>query len=553
MTAKMQSRILTLLWLAVAAVWFGGGKTVYLFRALLPITGLILWARPKTRDELFTWLRVKISTGHVMLFAGAVLFTQCVGLVLDYEGLNGTLWDLGQYLSTIRNFAVIHKPVFTFHGSATSNYFYTHSSLSIFVLGALYRVFGHPWIALLWQGVFLTAPAFVALLWHRAAARSQGYRPEPLGYLLAFLTYATTPVFLGQEFWPYIFHVAGLTALALAYLFYFEKRWRPWFVALVVLTLEKEDFGAIAATFGALVFAESLWSARLPGKRGLTRPQAEGLGLSALAMIGGVGFYIFYSSRFAHAVPFSGKFGHIAQTPAGLILAFFTKPLLVLKTLARPLSAKYLWFFVAASFLWLKPRWSALRFFVPIAPVMILNALAAEGTMQLFKDHYALPIAVGLSATLVLGVWDVGRGSRRKPDARLYAYFALTALFPLLWQHQSTFRHFREAFGLWRARAADRAVLASVKKDKSLIVCCEDRLCTWLIERPLALDYAACLRGSVQLENFVGRKAVFVVHTAAADPRSPERRPALPFVRAPNKWVAVTPFLRLSEPISVEK
>lgn len=545
------ARLLIILWTAFAAVAVSGGKTVHFFRIGFALTLLLFAASPKRRklwDELVAFFRRIVGKKAVAVTTALVAASVVASLIFDYESLNGTLWDLGQYVSAMRNMALIHEPIFYFHGQATSNYFNTHSSLSLFALAALYKVFDSAWVALIWQGLFLTAPAFLAMLWYRAVSLKQGLKPEPLAYLLAFLTYATTPVFLGQRFWPFTFHIASTVLLGLAYLFYFQKRWLAWAASLLALTVEKEDFGAISSTFGALVLIET--AVAISKDRRSLKANLLPAAAAALICAAGVGFFVFYSSNFAKAVPFESKFGHLAQTPLQLVAAFFTRPLDIAGAFARPLSLKYAWFFFAASFLWLVPRWRAARFFVPVLPILVLNCLAVEGTMQMFKDHYAIPLAVGLSATLVLGVWTETLRRERGLSARAYGVFALTAFSPLLWQHETTFRHFKEAFGLWRAHEAEREILAPLRKDRSLVVCCEERLCAWLIERPLLLQHDACLRGSQHLNRYAGQAAVFVTYSGTKPVQSKKHNHA--YAELPENWVAVTPYLRLSEPVPIK-
>jgi hypothetical protein len=537
------------LWLVFLGIFVAGVRTIYVFQGLAAFSALVFaldWKSGAIWRRLVALARKYATKRVVAALIGATVLSMIAALIFDLESLHGTLWDLGQYISAVRSMALTGRPEFNFHGNETTNYFNVHSTISVYFLGWLYRVFHSGWVLLVWQGFFLCSPGLVAVFWYRAIARRNGLKPEPLGDFLAFMTYASTPIFLGQIFWPFTFHIASVGLFAAAYLFYFERRWLPWAVMLLLLPLEKEDFGLVSETFALLVIAESLFSR---SRRDRVGALVAGVAVAAFAM----GYSVYYSTHFMHAVPFVNRFGHLgASSPFELAKTFLLRPLVVIKTLGRPLSLKYIWFFFAVSMLWLTPRWSALRFFVPVAPLVFINCIAQEGSMQLFRTHYALMPAVGLSATLVLGVWNTLLGVKKKRDpVRLYAVFAVSALIPLLWNHQTTFASFKEAFFLWRERAPERAILAPLRANPDVVVCCEDKLCTSLIERPLLLDYPVCSKGSKHLKGYEGKSAVFVTYTWHPPEFPTHENAAQPYVDQPRAWVASTPLLRLSEPVPV--
>lgn len=528
-------KILALLWAALLIVQVLGSKTYILISVLLIFTTMIaIFDRsPDGAAAVCLDYFRRYTTRSFLVAYCALFFSAIIGaLLFDYEALNGTLWDLSMYVQATYSFAMTGKPVFYFHGGKISNYFLNHhSSVSLVLLAGLYKVFQNPWVVLVWQGFFLMSPALVAMLWMKAIAKRAQLKIEPFVYFLAFLAYAMNPVPLSQEYWPFAFHVAGVFFLSLAYLFYFERKFELWFLSLVLLVLERQDYGAIATTFGLLVFIEQLASGK--------SKNAKALFLSGCIIFFGLGYFFVYTKRLGIGVAFEARFGETANSAIELLLLIFMNPLKLINALLRPLSLKYIFFFAAASLIWLYRSWSVAKFFIPVFPYMILNSLANAGTMQMIKDHYAVIIGVGLSATLVFGVFQYLLTRSQSMDSRLVAKLAFAALFPtLIAGGQSSFRTFKEAFELWRSRAESREAVAAIRKDKNSIVCCEERLCTLLIDRPYVFEARKCIEKPELFRSSSSSKVVYLVYanSTIAPPQT--------------VWAKQTDLLKLSEPMA---
>ncbi len=235
--------------------------------------------------------------------------------------------------------------------------------------------------------------------------------------------------------------------------------------------------------------------------------------LALAVCVTGVGYFFGYTRFLGIGVPFASRFGEVAGSPVELLFLVFRDPEKFFRALARPLSWRYLFFFAAATLAWIYPRWRVLKFFIPVLPYLILNSLANAGTMQMIKDHYALPLGVGLSATLVLGVFQHVLRTYDQMSPQRVSRLAFAVLFPtLLAGGQSSFRTFKEGFRVWTARADSRDAVRGIRRNKDIVVCCEERLCTTLIDRAHVFEAAKCVADPKLIQGLRSKKLVYVVY-----------------------------------------
>jgi len=542
------SRLLVLLWALFFLVFVFGIKTDYLAKGLVLVTALcIAYAFARRLSLAQSVLNLSDSLVRrplVVAFITATFAATIGSLFADYDALNGTLWDLSQYIQATFAMALQGQPIVTFPGSAYS-YFETHRSLSQYLLGLLAKLVGAPNVVLFWQGFFLTAPGLVAVLWYRAIVKQAALKARPLGDLLVFLTWAVTPTVLRIEVWPYAFHIMGLTFIALAYLFYFERRWILWALSLILLAYEKEDFGVVSSSFGILVLFESLFGVaqkRIALKEGLLP-----LAVSLLVCFTGVYSFIDFHHHHASVVSFGARFGNFGQSPAEAVKTAIVNPGLVFNEFSRAESLKYFWYFLAVSLIWIRPRWSVVKFVIPVGIVLIANALSMYPAMQSLKDPYALPIMVGISATMVLGVFgSVLDREGKEGETKAYAFLMIAALLPLAWAHQSFFRTFKQRFALRTDRTESRSVLIPLREQHDVVVCCEERLCSYLADRPHLLQSDRCNDTSKLWKEWAGKDIVYVIYN------DPNRTDAQVSAKWPGvRWKTKTPLLQLSEPAKI--
>jgi hypothetical protein len=455
---KFGYRSLGVLWFLYIVLFFSGAITQHIFRiiagssilfgAVVLFTRQSKWFYRTLEYTLNTYVTQKGTRTGILALGISLCSSVILGLILDYEALNGTLWDLAQYIAGVASFVKTGKPEYHFAGDVL-NYFNVHSSISIYILKYIYKFKNSAYFLLIWQGLHLCLPAvffsFAARAFHIKSTDSENSKNSMPDNTLAlptirfvfaclgFIAWVSSPVFLGQRFWPYIFHIGGLTVLSAAYYYYAKQRYFFWAIALLLLPLEKEDFGVISFAFAFVGLIDALfWKKR-------QKYQSLVLGfLSAITIAFSIYYVTNYSGNITNSDAFSARFGAIASNPKDFIWRCLQEPQLVMRLLWRPEALYYWSFFMVATGLWSHRRclnWHTWKFFIPVAPVLFFNSVAAIGPMQLFKDHYALPIAVGTVATLVFGTWRVWI-KHYKPSQAIVFMFT-TAVLPMLWTHQS--------------------------------------------------------------------------------------------------------------------
>lgn len=477
-----------------------------------------------------------------MIFFGLLLGS----FALDFQGLNGTKWDLAQYIQATRNFALRGEPTFTFMGHDV-NYRFTHRSLSLHLLGMLYRVFPSPYIVVLWQPFCFILTSLGMALLYREIRHQEGRHPAALGYLSAILLWIASVVVLRQRVWPSTFHILGPVLLVLAYLGYLKKSPVWALIAIALLPFEKEDYAMIAAPF-SLVIATDV----LKHKKGLHRSVFT----VAAVVVFFLSLYSFFS--FWHGdnnVPFDARFGNYGKTANEALRNFFLKPEITIHAILHPVAREYILYFFVASLAFLSVSWETLRFLIPVAPIIFLQSLSNYEPMQLLKDGYALtPAAGALSHALLVSRFSKWR---RKVRFRDHAFLATVSVFCLshFWLSQSASFTFRQKVELVATRSKERALLMELEQDKGLVICCHERLCSVFADRDFLVDARFCENGAPVLDEAVGKRAVFVEYQKPpTDSLLPTPQTQHAFVPTTNRrWAVATDFLKISEPLRVQQ
>jgi uncharacterized membrane protein len=552
-STKLQAKFpdaMVALWIGFFVLNFLGFETGLLLRALVLATlALSLTFRGSNSfwenfweqiDRRVTWRVVAVFL--FLQFAGVFLAN-----ALTFESFRAYLWDFGQYIQATADYARTGRAEMSLIADETRDYRFIHRTWSLPLLGTLFRWIPHPFLLIGWQSFFLTLPGCIAILGYRSVARETGSPIRPAGALLAFFAYVFSPVTQGQTLWPYVFHIAGISFLALAYLFYFERRWIAWFACLVLLTFEKDEFGLMAGVFGTLVLCEALL--------GIGKMRSARAALFAIAAIlVGVGSYWHFSTQVVKLSFFADRYGHLGSTAGEAAIAFFRHPELYVETLLRPGPLKYLIFFAGTSFLWAFPRWRVLRYFVPIFPFLMLNALSQAPAMYQLKDHYSLPILVGILAVWIFGILRFQ--SRNEFTARTYGLLALLVFVPPLLRYESPFRLAFLSGRTWLATREERRITEALRTDKNLVLCCESDLCTRFSDRPRVIPVQGCLEGSMHLGSARDQHYVFLVYSQGDADRfasQGRKNSGLPKLSFPERWSAETPFLKISAPEPLPK
>lgn len=516
-----------LAWVVFSFVFLSGGKTHILSCILIPST-IVYFIRNKQAWNSVTASRriPKIIFSLFVLMVAA----QISALLFDYWALNGTLWDLTMYIQEIYRLSTLGTPTATFPGNIV-NHLNTHRSLSLFVLGKIFGFFPFPELPLIWEGFFLFCPAIV--LGYLFQSRSQTKRDWG-GFALATMIYALSPMVLLQGVWPYVFYIAGFSLLALGYYFFSKENWLLWTITLCALAFEKEDFGVISAGFGITALLDVLfikkWSlSKIVG--------------AVILIVIGIGSPLLFHRQSASVVTFASRFGELGATPELALKNLLNHPLLFFQIMFRPSVLQYWGSILLFSTIWFKPRWEWTRFFMPIVPLLLANSLASYEVMRQFKDPYSLPIAVGLAATIICRI------TLQNINAKPYIY--IFALLPLLWPHQTPFRTLKESYGLWKDRAQERALVEELRNDRNTVICCADRLCSRIADRPLLLELKQCENGTALLKGVSTVVFLDYEDSETMPQESHVGKRALPYSLRPRTWKTITPLLKVSDPVPV--
>lgn len=447
----------------------------------------------------------KLKTGYVYALLLWIAFIHCGAQVLETLSFQGTLWDLAQYIQQTYNYTAFGQPEATFPGQVV-NYFQAHRSLSLeilkFINGGLLKFSARstPFLIHFWNSIFLLAPGLVGIFWLKHIHRKLERPTSPFEIFLVVFLWLMNPTLLRMETWPYVFHILGPVFLALAYFFYATERWALWALFCFLLPYEKEDFAVVSCGFALTVILGEI--VKLKGR---LRLSSHALILSLLVIINGVFCFFQFHGDTASVIPFASRFSTLGITPQEVLINIFLRPDLVFRAVTRTNSLNYGFFFLFCSLLWLTPRWRALRFFLPILPLLFFNLIADHATMQFLKEMYALPIMVGLYATLILGVYPLLLEGKR--SAPLFQRLKVSPLLFLpflfaLWPHQSIIRTFKEKNTLFSQSTAMRNATDWIKDDKQLLVCCGERICATFADRPYLLEARFCTKGHPLFDKF---------------------------------------------------
>jgi hypothetical protein len=361
-----------------------------IFVGLYAITLLAL-ASPVTRESLLSfWGSTNNKVGKKFLIGTVLLLSLQYALswYFNYQSLQVFYFDFGQYVQIIHNYAKHGAPIYTARDQVEINYFLEHRSLSIFLLAGLYRIFPSAVWIIIYQVIGSLAPALILVILSLKRFPSKWVRAS-----LVFFGYTLSPNFLGQALWPYTLHILGPTLLLLAYICFDEKKSYAWFFCLLLLILEKEEFGIFSLGFA---FA-ALWKIRKDSSY-------RSFLIFALALLPFSVWGLSFTSQYGSAGGFAHNFGDLGVNPKEAVLNLLLKPWRGLELLARPTSVFYISYFIFFSMAWLKPRIEVWISMLPVLGLLIVNALAVTGPFQHIDAHYSALIHVGVYFTLVFKV-----------------------------------------------------------------------------------------------------------------------------------------------------
>lgn len=509
-----------------------GANTTYVIRgvAFLVLFGLVLGG-VETRNDFKKGLSQILSKN--VFWIVSLWLTACVFLVNWYvfDSFDGTLWDLTNYIQSAFHASQGKVPYTTIMDRVASVYDW-HFSLSVPLLGFIFKYVDHPGVVVFWQSFFIIAPAWVSVWVYLKLAKKFNIEVDGVGLFLSFFTFYLMPTFSGQLIWPYVYHISGMVFFALSFWFWFLDSPFQWLICLTLFVLQKEEFGLFASSSALVVLIDRCWIHR---KNSPSKMQWAIVGI--IALVSGVAFYSWYSSQMASVIQWSDRFGNLGANPKEALFNLFVKPSVYWEAFSQTDSRNYILFFLISSLVWFKRRWNSIRYLLPVVPFILLYSVSRFNVMHLLKDHYAWPVVISLWATLMLGQFaEEFQISRSKWKS--YALLASALIIFAIFGHGNPVRTLKKSYRTWRHRAPERTALATLALDRSQILCCEDKLCSRFSDRDFLIPVQFCKQGSQVLKNFSRDSRVrYLIYAWSPDPQNG------------MQWELGTSFLKLSAPL----
>jgi uncharacterized membrane protein len=458
-------RILAFLYIGFALAFVAGAWVHDIAIAIFALS-LLSMAHPQGRAalrEIATTLHQNWRRSWTYSILGLFTVMYVSMWALHVASLKASYIDFGHYLQLVHNYVFHGQPIYTFHIDPY-DYFQEHRSLSIYILHALYSLFPSAVTVALYQAAGYIAPIWVFAWWARKKEL-----PEFQVFLCGFL-YMFTATFLSQITWPYTAHILGFVFLSLAYAFFNLESWWAWGLCLILLALEKEDFGLISLSF-ALV---GLFRGR--DQKGWLLPSA----IVLLISLWGLSFQ-------SENRGFDQVFGHLGDTPGELVTNMLTHPWLIMETYLHSEAIRYMLFFFLASGIWLHFSAETFSYFFPVVPTILVNCLGDYSTLREIGSYYALLVNLGTYAALCLTLL-ASQGLRSGHKLRLgksgpaiqmsgWLIAIVTAQFCLA--GKTVPREFMNSVFNYIDSGEDRKMAEPYRdlKNENLTLCCEREVC----------------------------------------------------------------------------
>jgi uncharacterized membrane protein len=334
--------------------------------------------------------------GAVALYV--IVFTRWT--LQNHFGFGTFGFDLGIFDQGIWLLSRFKEPFVTVRGV---HLFGDHTSFILVPLVPLYWLFNSPAVLLVVQSAALGAGAVPTFLIAR-----EKLRDERLAFLIA-LSYLAIPAVAWtnvEQFHPDAFEIP----LALfALYFMFRRRWRPFFVSVVLLMLVKEDVALFTVPLG--IYVAICYNLRV-------------------GLVTAVGSAIWFALNQWVILPWFGEGsinygGRVTDQfggYGGFIETVFRRPWEIVQTAFGPERPEYLWQLLAP--LGLLPLLAPGLLLVSIGP-LLSNTLSTFGYQHSIRYHYSTLIIPVLIAAAVVAI---ARFRSKRIRAALTTLVTVTAL-----------------------------------------------------------------------------------------------------------------------------
>lgn len=464
------------------------------------------------------------------VFTAIAMIAVPVASYFFFGALTQDLWDWGSYLQGTYTGAFHDIPVLTaLDIRVDARDFHTTIALPFFIW--LYRLLPFESWLIVWHGVFLVLPALVFARGIREIYSDAEVPRDPWIEVLCIIAFLFSPVVSGNAQWPYHWHIPGIFFFSLAFYAYARGKLGWCFAFLALFAAHKEEFGLFAGCFALPILLDSRFSMK---KR---------LGYAALVLIGGVAVYQWGAGQSNSS--FKDRFGNLGNSPKEALVHLFVDPLRYLKAWSSWPSFKFMTFFFVCSFWFLARTRRVLLLALPCVPFLFLYGASDFWNMREFRHHYALPLQIGLFAVLVFGVLpSLVKESRDRYLGRVLflAFITVSAV----WAQDTPFRSLTTAIREYYEHRADRAFLTEIKKNPEDVICCENRLCTFVSGRPLIVFASECLKGSKLVAESSPARVGLLMHRYTPLKDSEPGAPVKGRIRIPKVWDYSSDYMTFS-------
>jgi uncharacterized membrane protein len=366
----------------------------------------------RTRETLkrrkYLWLLVLI-----------VAFLYSSLSILRHRHFQSSAFDLGIFDQAIWQYSEFRAPYISVRSNRlTENILGDHFHPSLVLLAPLY------WLtdrveALLIAQALLFAIAIVPIFL---------FTEKRLGQMAGYLFAISYSIFWGiQKAVEFDFHEIALAVplTALAIYFIDEKRWRAYFVCLVLLLLTKENLPILVFFFGVYLLTLREF------KRGLISMGAGALWFVAVTKI----FIPFFIDPVTMRIDRANNYyrywsyNHLGSGPLDVLLTGIKNPLLIIKTFFSPVAKLHTYWLLFHPFLFL-------AFFSPLfilaVPLLAERFLSENATLWSSDFHYTAVLVPVIVMASVDGLKRViGRIERVRPHYLIIAMSCLVLLLNL--------------------------------------------------------------------------------------------------------------------------
>jgi uncharacterized membrane protein len=314
--------------------------------------------------------------------------------ILRHQHFNSSAFDLGIFDQAIWQYSEFQAPYSSVRSNRlTENLLGDHFHPVLVLLAPLY------WFTDRVEALLITQ----ALLFAVAIVPIFLFTEKRLGQFAGYLFAISYSIFWGvQKAIEFDFHEIALAVPLVAFAIYLidEKRWKAYFVCLVLLLLTKENLSLLIFFFGVYLLT------RREFKRGLISMAAGAVWFILVTKIF-IPFFLDPETMRADRVNNYYRYwsyNHLGSGPLGVLLNAITNPLLIIRTLFSPGAKLHTYWLLFHPFLFL-------AFFSPLfilaIPLLAERFLSENANLWMADFHYTAVLVPVLVMASVDGLFRI--------------------------------------------------------------------------------------------------------------------------------------------------